>query len=78
MADTNKRKVISVRLDEESLAKLQEIQSMLSEKLYLDVSYADAFQAMIKSYHQFLNEVDKDKIDAYIHKTLLSVDDKEK
>jgi len=73
MTKEKKKNVVSVRLDDESLLKLQSIQDLLGEKIGLETSYSVTFEAMINLYHKFLTELDKEVIDKYIMNIMIEL-----
>jgi hypothetical protein len=58
---TKKKNVISVRLDDDTFKKLEEMKVLLEGISGTTSSHADMFKRMISLYHRYLLSLDKNK-----------------
>lgn len=66
-----KSTVVSVRMNEDTLKKLQGIQDLLQEKTNSDTTQGVLFANMINHYHKYLNVLDAKDYDSFITSQLL-------
>ncbi|REB10983.1 hypothetical protein DVB69_01530 [Sporosarcina sp. BI001-red] len=67
----SKSTVVSIRVNDDTLNKLQEIQNLLKVKTNTETTQGVLFANMIALYHKYLNDLDKDEQDAFIKAQLV-------
>lgn len=67
----SKSTVVSIRLNDDTLNKLQEIQKLLKVKTNTETTQGVLFANMLGLYHKYLTELDKDEQDAFIKTQLV-------